>query len=233
MNRIATTPRGFPFDELSLKEIQEQTVPVLNAIAKLIPDKSIIYGCQFNWETLERNDGFIIWDGELMPFVGGPPSAQFSIVEEVIERAFNIGTDQDPQLVDKPAYYKRFAKIGTVPDAESVHDLSALKRTPKFLTYLQKGRRFIGTVVPHILQGPEGPGTIVTIDFESVGTSNYMVLGNFYRANSAANGHFNYDIFEKAATGFKVRIKDVGEPISMLQFDYLVVPSNLQLTSNP
>src|SRR5690606_15802728 len=152
MNRIATTPRGFPFDEKSLAEIQEQTVPVINAIAKLIPDNSIIHGCHAvaGSGTPTRADGFILWQGEFMPFVGGENNINFSIVENVEERTFNIGTDLDPQLEDHPAYYKRYAEIGTIVGAESVHTIASLKPAPRFLTYLKKGIRFIGTVVPSI-----------------------------------------------------------------------------------
>lgn len=226
MNRIATTPRGFPFDEKTLSELQEQTVPVLNAIARLIPDKSIVYGCN-NVSAgggLERANGFIIWDGELLPFIGGPANANFSIVEDVGERTFNVGTDQDPQLEDHPAYFKRYAKIGTVDGAESVHPFTNLKPKPRFLTYLNKGTRYCGTVVPSVT---DNEGTIIEVNYtESVGTAAYMVLANFYRNNSDSQGSFDYDIYDKSATGFKIRIKGITEEITQLFVDYLILPKS-------
>lgn len=224
MNEIKTTPRGFPFDELALAEIQEQTVPPINAIAQLIPDNSIVWGCQIS-NALNISNGFIIWDGELMPFVGGQLASQFSIINEVVTRAFNIGTDQDPQLEDHPAYIKRYAKLGAVEGAESLHSMSGLRPAPRFLTYLKKGRRFCGTVVPQsIVIGEQQVGTVINIAFDSIRISNYLVMGNFYRANTQSQGSFEYDVFAKTPTGFSVRIKNISEPISQLIFEYLVIP---------
>src|SRR5690554_3332480 len=219
MNRIATTPRGFPFDEKTLAELQEQTVPVLNALAKLVPDNSIIYGCDFNYELMRRNDGFILWNGELLPFVGGPPSAQFSILEEVQVRTFNVGTDQDPQLEDHPAYYKRYAKVGNIPGAEGVFDSIDLNRPPRFLSYLNKGRKFIGTVVPNGAGVEATPNIKIMVLFDNIYTSNYMVLGSFHHA--AGGGTFHYEIVDRGPTSFGVILKDISAPISSLKFDYL------------
>lgn len=233
MNRIAIAPRGFPFDEKSLSELQEQTVPVFNAIAKLIPDNSIIYGCNAGTNPGEptRADGFILWNGEFLPFVGGVDSLNFSIVENVEERTFNIGTDLDPQLEDHPAYFKRFAQIGTIVDAESVHTMASLKPSPRFLTYLKKGTRFLGTVVPSI---GENSGTIIDINFgENIGTNAYIVLTNFYRANQSAQGNFDFDIYAKTATGFKLRIKNITDAITKLYFEYLVVPNGMNQSEIP
>ncbi|MBK5213650.1 MAG: hypothetical protein JJE55_08330 [Flavobacteriaceae bacterium] len=222
MNRIATTPRGFPFDELSLAEIQEQTVPVLNAIARLIPDRSIIYGCNLI-DFATRVDGFILYAGEFMPFVGGANDGNFSILENVVDRTFNIGTDMDPMLEDHPAYYKRYAQIGTIVDAESVHPFTSLKPSPRFLTYLKKGTRYIGTVVPTV---SDSTGTVIDVNFDTtVGTPLYMVLSNFYRANEAALGSFDFDIFGRTSTGFKIRLKNITAVITQLYFDYLIVPN--------
>lgn len=229
MNRIETTPRGFPFDELSLFELQNQTVPVLNAIAKFIPDNSIVYGCDYNFSNSFYNEGFIIWNGEFMPFKGGMLNPQFSIIEEVIERTFNVGTDQDPQLEDHPAYIKRYAMMGNIAGAESVENMTSLKRKPRFLTYLRKGRRFIGTVSPNYLQTVDGEGTFIEVTFPSLGTSNYMILGHFYRSNALLGGNFDYDLFEKTSTSFRIRIKNLTEPLTGLIFDYLITSSNTSL----
>tara|TARA_R100000306_G_C4338378_1_gene123937 strand:- start:169 stop:870 length:702 start_codon:yes stop_codon:yes gene_type:complete len=231
MNRIATTPRGFPFDEKTLSELQEQTVPVLNAIAKLFPDNSIAWGCGFNWETLTRQDGFIIWNGEFLPFVGGAPSSNFSIVENIENRVFNIGTDQDPQLEDHPAYFKRFAQIGTITGAESVHLMSALRAKPRFLTYLNKGTRFCGTISPVVY---DTEGVIIEINFNEPTTNGaYMVFCNFYRNNQSAQGSFDFDIFNKTTGGFKIRLKGITGTVSNLFVDYLIIPKDIHFSEIP
>ena len=234
MNKIATTPRGFPFDELTLQELQDISVPVLNAIGRILPTNSIVYGCGFT-ESLQRASGFISWNNEWLPFVGGANSINFSIVEEILERPFNVGTDIDPQMEDHPAYYKRYAKIGIVEGAESTHAFSALKPAPKLLTYLKKAVVYIGNVVPTIfsLINESESNTIITITFPSVGLSNYLILMNFHRSNEAAQGDFDYDIFAKTATSFKIRIKNVTATINNVSVSYLLIPNDIQIAQNP
>jgi hypothetical protein len=223
MNNIKTSPRGFPFDELTLQELQDQTVPILNALAKLIPDNSIIFGCAID-DLLAREDGFIIWNGELLPFKGGVNNAEFSIVQETENRTFNIGTEIDPQLEDHPAYERRWAEIGNILDAESVHQFSELGAAPKFLSFLVKGTIFCGNLVPVFGVGIQG--TVIEINFTTVGSVNYMVFSSFNRAGQSTQGEFDFEIFDRTAIGFKLLIKNISEPISNLFYQYLVVPSS-------
>lgn len=232
MNEIKTSPRGFPFDERTLQEIQDQTVPVLNAIGHLLPDNSRIFGVELPpivEEGSEFSPGFIRWNGEFLPFLGGAYSTKFSIIEDVVERAFNVGTDQDPQLEDHPAYILRYAMPGDILNAESVHNFSDLGLSPKLLNYLHQGEVFIGTLPPSGMSGfmqTDGSGTVIDISFPRVRYSNYLVLGNFYKANAQVQGSFDHDIFDRTNTGFKIRIKNVTDAVTNLFFQYVVVPRN-------
>lgn len=241
MNEIKTSPRGFPFDELTLKEIQDLSVPPINALGHLVPDNSWLYGGDIVYlavgepgpggvqSTLAHYlDGYIRWNGELLPFKGGMMDIVFSIVEEVQDRAFNVGTKLDPQLEDHPAYVRRWAQIGNVAGAESVNSISSLNRAPRFLSYLEKGTTFIGTVVPTFMSTSGYGGNIITISFPHLGTSNYMVLSSFYRTDGGT-ANFDFDILDRTATGFKLRLRNVSAPVGSLMYQYLIVPSDLQL----
>lgn len=237
MNSIKTSPRGFPFDELTLQELQDQSQPYLNAIAKLVPDRSIVYGCENSSELspdgtqmlLTRLDGFIVWDGELLPFKGGAWSEEFSIVQQTQNRTFNVGTKTDPLLEDHPAYVHRWAQVGNVVGAVSVHQLSDLNPAPRFLNYLAKGTAYIGSVVPMFKAVNGLGGSIVNVQFQTaLPTSSYMVFSSFYRADGFS-ADFDYDVFDKSNTGFFVRIRNISQPINTLIYQYLTVPSDLQL----
>lgn len=234
MNKIFTTPRGFPFDELTLQEIQDLSVPPINAISKLIPSNSIIWGCQLSnsidvVSSLQRLPGYIIWNGELLPFVGGDNDTHFSIMEEVQQRQFNIGTEVDPILQDHDAYKRRWAQIGDIVGAQNVYPMTALKPSPRFLTYIRKGSIYFGTIVPAWIDIAIGGGTIINITFPNVGVTNYMIFSSFYSHAQAAQTDFSFDIFDKTATGFKLRLKMITGIINQLSFQYVLIPSDNQL----
>ena len=238
MNIIKTSPRGFPFDELTLQELQDQTQPYIVALAKMIPDRSIVYGCEITQDEVilsdvDYLDGFIKWDGELLPFKGGPANNEFSILEEIQDRTFNLGTDADPLLEDHPAYVRRWAEIGNVVGAESVHLMSLLKPAPRFLTYLKKGIVWLGTVVPMISTIGGDPVLIVNVSFgtDILPTGNYMVFSSFYRTNAASQGDFDFDVYDRSANGFKLRLRNISEPVENLMYQYLVLPIGFELAT--
>lgn len=231
MNSIKTSPRGFPFDELTLKELQEQTQPFLAALGSLVPDNSRVSGVEHYIKTTGFSfvpyytDGFIRWNGELLPFKGGTADSEFSILEEIQDRTFNVGTEADPLLEDHPAYVRRWAQIGNIEGAESVHLISNLQRVPRFLPYLHQGTLYIGTTVPTLATFSKKIGTVITVQFTDIGTSNYMVLSNFFRTGTTSQGEFDFEIIERTATGFKLLLKNITEPVKHMMYQYLIIPS--------
>ncbi|PKP26184.1 MAG: hypothetical protein CVU03_04955 [Bacteroidetes bacterium HGW-Bacteroidetes-2] len=229
MNKIEYTPRGFPFDSLTLKELQDFTIPYIHALGQIMPNNCRLWGCVENNQAdpATITDGFIIWNKELLPFKGGVNStAQFSIIEEIQDRTFNVGTSLDPQLEDHPAYTRRWAQVGNIVEAESVHNLSLLKPKPKLINALNQGVVYLGTIAPG---WNDLGGTVVPISFPSIGSTNYMVLSSFYRAGVTTQPAFNYEIYDKTTTGFKLRITNVESLLTLVFFEYLLIPSAAQL----
>lgn len=232
MNRIMTTPRGFPFDARTLAEIQNQTVPALESIARLLPNNSRLWGVEVPnvaHPDSRITDGFIIWHNEFLPFIGGPLHQQFSIIEEVVERTFNVGTDQDPQLEDHPAYVIRYATPGIIEGAEGWYNISQLGGAPKLLNHLGAGGVYIGSVFPYGGRAtPDHSGsfdTIIDVTFpEPLTDFNYLIIGSFYRHSLESEGSFDYDVFDRQKTGFKLRIKNVTDEINDLFYEYLLIP---------
>lgn len=224
MNSIFTSPRGFPFDAKTLKEIQDLSIPGLIGLTNIVPNNCRLKGVVAVTLTQPAtvSDGIIIWNKEILPFVGGANDAQFSIMEEIENRPFNIGTDVDPILQDNPAYKRRWAQVGNLVGAESVHSLNALKPIPFLLNNLAQGVVYLGTLVPG---WSDQFGTIIPITFPTVGTANYMILTSFYRAGVAAQPTFDFELFEKTTTGFKLRIKNISAALDFVFFEYILIPS--------
>lgn len=111
---------GFPFEADTLTFLQSAYTQ-LSKLSGLGGQSYILDGCTVAGGNV--NDGTIVIDGEVLPFVGGPKLARV-IIEEVIEdKTFEDGNS-------KPVYYTRTAKMAA---AGGVIDFDSLKRVSNLL----------------------------------------------------------------------------------------------------
>jgi hypothetical protein len=94
---------GFPATQDTLSFMQDSYRDALKGIAKLCGDKSIIDGVVVNAGVV--SNGWISYNGELIPFVGGLFSAGVVIQETATKAVF-----QD--LVERDAYFTKVAFCG-------------------------------------------------------------------------------------------------------------------------
>lgn len=220
MNRLVLEIPGFPFDMQTLEELQGGTLPFIEALSTILPNRCRVYGVVVPNELPgDVSDGMIFWDGELLPFKGGSSASHFSICEEVIDRDHNVGSPEDPELEAHPAYVKRWAEIGNIPGAESVHQLSLLLPVPKFLRALTQGTCYLGNPQPVV----DPTGLKIDISFPNIGTSMYSVLGSFTAAGSV-NIPISWLVKSPTATGFTLHLTSVVEPIHYCFFHYVIIP---------
>lgn len=109
MNRIDYTKLGgFPVTQFTFDFMQKAYSDIFAGFAKTFGDLVILNGCEVAAGLI--SDGWMSWNGEIIPFKGGgiPPLAinQFVVVEEV--KASRLFQDNN----QKEIYTVRFARIG-------------------------------------------------------------------------------------------------------------------------
>lgn len=109
---------GFPFEQNTLKFLQESYTGALSALAKLCGDKTILFGVEVIGSNVTA--GWISYNGELMPFVGGALAAQVSIETSVDTALFEDNVTRDTYITK----YATCASIGDFDFNELVPLLS-------------------------------------------------------------------------------------------------------------
>ncbi len=125
---------------------------------------------------------------------------------------------------------KGIAKLATTAEAISgVNDEKII--TPKKLSqavsdkltsYVEKLHS--GSI--HLGDAPNGDDELITINIPNVGTTNYLVLGNF-RSISEASWNQNNDIIYIVAarnlTNFKIGVRELSVAVQNVYFDYVLI----------
>ena len=218
MNKIFTTPRGFPFDEVTMERLQAQYDEPTEALSAIFGGDRILKGVISSGGNY--TDGFIVFRGEILPFVGGPIDNIFSIIEEVIDLPYNVGTRAAPIIEDHPGYTIRYAQIGTIGGAETTLTFSRLKRA-RLLEYSRRGQVFLGTIVPTVRQG-----ILIQVTFPDIATSSYQVVSSFRSLTSVFISDFYFQIQNQTSTSFQIFIKtDIELP--QLTYQYTLLPNFL------
>lgn len=125
-NKLIVSATGFPGTNKTLRFIQDAFKEPLGALAKLAGDKTIITGV-VNTAGVVSN-GFISYNGEIIPFVGGNYAATVTIIEEFENVNYNTDANDDTVLDSLPAYRTIYAMCGTGGiDIFNFSDLAVLK----------------------------------------------------------------------------------------------------------
>lgn len=108
MNRIDfSNLGGLPVTQNTLDFLQQSYMAALSGVAKLCGNKTILSGVEVAGGNVSA--GWISYNNELIPFVGGPLVAQVVITETPTALTFQDGNDHD-------VYFTRTATCGAVGD---------------------------------------------------------------------------------------------------------------------
>ena len=109
---------GFPLEQDTLEFMQKSYRPAFGAIAQLCGNKTILYGVQL--VAGSYTDGWISYNGELIPFVGAVAAADVVITElpAATQAVFEDGTSRD-------VYFTKTATCGSA-GAFPMSDLALL-----------------------------------------------------------------------------------------------------------
>lgn len=118
---------GFPLTQDALDFMQQAYQEAIAALASLVGDGVIVSGMTDNGSTV--TDGWIIWNGELLPFQGGNKQTYF-IIQDI------TGTEQFEDDSIKPVYFTRLARFGSGSGQIPFSALTRLDRIASLQTNL-------------------------------------------------------------------------------------------------
>jgi hypothetical protein len=87
-----TQSGGLWLTQDTLAFLQNGTSTILDAIAKLVGDKAVIEGVVVDGAGTSVSDGFISYNGQILPFVGGLKTNHIDIETIVVDEQFDDGT---------------------------------------------------------------------------------------------------------------------------------------------
>jgi hypothetical protein len=118
MNRIELQDNGFPMTAKTLRFLQETNKAVFEALARA-HGNCILYGVE-STPSGAWTDGAIVYNGEIVPFVGGGVAGGYFRIVETSENAIYKNG------LSIPAYFTRVAQVQT--SSASAVLISGLKR---------------------------------------------------------------------------------------------------------
>lgn len=110
-NKLIVSATGFPGTNKTLRFIQDAFKEPLGALAQLAGNKTIITGVVNTAGVI--SNGFISYNGEIIPFQGGNYAATVTIIEAFENVNYNTDANDDTVLDSLPAYRTIYAMCGT------------------------------------------------------------------------------------------------------------------------
>jgi hypothetical protein len=129
-NKLIVSGSGFPATNKTWRFISDAYSEPLSALATLAGEKTIISGVVTNVNNFVSN-GYIVYQGEIIPFVGGNSNNNVSIIEEIENVNYNTDSNNNSVLDSQPAYRTKYATLGQI--GSIVFAFSSLKRLKKLV----------------------------------------------------------------------------------------------------
>ena len=105
-NKLIVSATGFPGTNKTLRFIQDAFKEPLGALAQLAGEKTIITGVvvdNTDPSNVTVSDGYIVYNGEIIPFVGGVFANTVTIFEQFENVDYNTDANDDTILDKLPA----------------------------------------------------------------------------------------------------------------------------------
>lgn len=126
MNRLDVVSTGFPETTKTWIYTQEILKEGFKALTDIVGENAILSGIVSDGSTV--TDGVIVYNGEILKFVGSVFNNTISIIETIDNVSYNTDVNDDTVLDVLPAYVTRHATCGTgLPDTASTFAFTDLK----------------------------------------------------------------------------------------------------------
>lgn len=234
MNKIDfTNLGGFPLEQDTLKFSQDGNADLFSALANFFGDKAIISGVQVIGGNV--TDGWIIYNGEIIKFIGGAVGPDVVIIEQSSDAVFE---DQTVHGV----YKTRFATIGapgTFPFADLQPIDSMLTQVAAFAALLAAFNAHTHdynnlTSLPFgkiVHMGSQNIGDINATDMSVLvnipdqgGTAYYVHLTVWANDNNFANHNdIGWVLYDKQAASFKISFREFFAAVQNLRVEFIIV----------
>lgn len=110
MHKIEIQGSGFPATNKTWRFLRDM-INQVSSLTALGGDNYILSGCENDGNDV-ITDGFIVYNGELLPFIGGPLGTEVSIVESIEQTVYLEDLNNDGQGDAKDTYFERVAQFG-------------------------------------------------------------------------------------------------------------------------
>lgn len=220
---------GLPFNQARLKFLQDTWLLAFLNIGKWIAGggTAVLSGCVVTGTTM--SDGWVVHEGEILPFIGGIVGTHFEIIEHsepisglvYFDVANNQTATHNPQRV-------RYAQWGaTIPwqpvylNNGAAQILASVQNSPI---------KYQGSVnVGNIYSPPAYPNeTFITVNLPNIQPP-YMVVGELqgnHPSNLDADDAITYTVSNKTADDFKVAFRHNNPALSgsaaAITFNFIV-----------
>jgi hypothetical protein len=228
---------GLPVTQETFAWIQDNVGSLISAMAALIGDKVIISGVEVSGGNV--TSGFICYNGDILPFVGGVAGADVIIQETATPAVFEDNSSHD-------VYFDKVAKIGS-PGAFAFSEFKRLDKLIDILTALNDLRdefdahthpwsAITGKPAADIIAGPlsNNIGDITSTDTSFTFTHNLGIVGDYMVfATIVANDNdynknddFSFVVYDKQPNSFKIGFREYATNTQNLRLEYIIVKAN-------
>lgn len=138
MNKLEIQGAGFPATNKTWRWLRDMTNTV-SELAKLGGTDYILTGCEVQGTTV--SDGWVVLDGELLPFKGGSKAVQIAVKETVEQTTYLEDLNADGAGDSKDTYFTRWAEFAA--GSKRFDDLPRINP----IVELQKAKTPVGAIV--------------------------------------------------------------------------------------
>ncbi|EHQ43474.1 hypothetical protein [Myroides odoratus] len=115
MKKLIFSGTGYPVSIKTLEFLQDNTLNAVSAFAKSKVNYEVVWGMNLNLTKTQLSDGAFVFNGEIIPFVGGLIGINSTLtIDEIIDNeSFNTNPNSVTAVESLPAYSVKTARIGT------------------------------------------------------------------------------------------------------------------------
>lgn len=221
---------GLPVDQDTFAFMQSSYRDALAALANLCGDKVIVYGV----ETVGGNtsNGWIVVNGELMPFIGGPNSTGVVIQETSVSLPFDDGQSRAVEFTKVAQFgtpqtfaFSELKRVGTIKQLKTdLDDLSNgfENHTHTFASLTENPIYGFGTF--QIGDVPTADGVYTVVHPEPI-PGQYRIIGTLRGLSTTLlnDNDISFCVGNLNANSFQISIREYGPIAQNLAFDYMII----------